>query len=200
VLPSVDPAEVFDELARVTRGARADYSAASHARVRAGETLYWPISERAPNGTPVLFETTFPTPDGRATFVVTDESAEPSEAPDATFPYALVTGRVRDHYLSGTQTRRVQRLVRAAPEPFVEMHPVVAAHHGVADGQLVRLRSRRGSVDLRARITPEIRPDTLFAPFHWAKPGAANDVTSDALDPHSRMPAFKGCAVSLERV
>jgi assimilatory nitrate reductase catalytic subunit len=199
-LETSDPAKMFDELARVTRGGRADYSAASHARIRAGETLYWPVSDAAPRGTPVLFETSFPTPDGRARFVAADETAEPSETPDATYPYAFVTGRVRDHYLSGTQTRRVRRLVRSQPEPFVEMHVTVAAHLGVTEGQLVRVRSRRGSVDLRARISAEIRPDTLFSAFHWAEPGAANDVTSDALDPHSRMPAFKGCAVSLERV
>jgi assimilatory nitrate reductase catalytic subunit len=200
LLASTDPADVFDELARVTAGGRADYSAASHARLRDGERLYWPVSAAAPQGTPVLFETAFPTPDGRASFVSADERAPGSEAPDRAYPYAFTTGRVRDHYLSGTQTRRVERLVRAAPEPVVEMHPSVAAHHGVADGELVRVRSRRGSIEIRARITEAVRPDTLFAAFHWAEPGAANDLTSDALDPHSRMPAFKGCAVSLERV
>jgi len=200
VLPSSDPEAVFAELARVSAGGRADYSAASHARLRAGETLYWPVSQAAPNGTPTLFQERFATADGRANFIPADESAPHSEAPDDGYPYAFTTGRVRDHYLSGTQTRRVERLVRAAPEPFVEMHPVVAAHHGVADGDLVRVRSRRGSVELRARVTADIRPDTLFAAFHWAAPRAANDVTSDALDPHSRMPAFKGAAVALERV
>jgi assimilatory nitrate reductase catalytic subunit len=200
VLETSDPAEMFAELARVSAGGRADYSAASHARLRSGETLYWPVSERAPGGTPTLFENAFATPDGRARFVAPDESADGSEQPTEAYPYVLTTGRVRDHYLSGTQTRRVERLVRAAPEAFVEMHPVVADHHGLASGDLVRLRSRRGSVELRARISAEIRPDTLFAPFHFAAPHATNDVTSAALDPHSRMPAFKGCAVALEPV
>jgi assimilatory nitrate reductase catalytic subunit len=199
-LATSDPEALFAEFAGVTAGGRADYSAASYARLRAGETLHWPISQDAPNGTPVLFENRFATADGRAHFVAADERAAQSETPDGTYPYVLTTGRVRDHYLSGTQTRRVERLARAAPEAFVEMHPVVAAHHGIADGEVVRLRSRRGSVDLPARVTGDIRPDTLFAPFHWAAPRASNDVTSDALDPHSGMPAFKACAVSLERV
>jgi len=200
LFPTSDPAQVFAELARVSSGGGADYSGASHARIRSGPPLYWPVSSAAPDGTPVLFADAFATGDGRARFVLADENAPASEMPDPDYPYALTTGRVRDQYLSGTQTRRVARLIRSAPEAFVEMHPVVAVHHGVADGEFVRLRSRRGTVELRARITEEIRPDTLFAPFHWPQPQAANDLTSDALDPHSRMPAFKGCAVAVERV
>ena len=199
-IATTDPAAMFDELARVSAGGRADYSAASHDRIRASGPLHWPVSERAPGGTPVLFASSFATPDGRANFVVGDETAPRSEMPDAEYPYAFTTGRVRDHYLSGTQTRRVARLVRAQPDAFVEMHPVVASHHGLANGDMVRVRSRRGTVDLRARITEAIRPDTLFAAFHWEAPHAANDLTSAALDPHSHMPAFKGCAVSLEAV
>jgi assimilatory nitrate reductase catalytic subunit len=200
LFPTCEPAEIFAELARVSSGGRADYSGASHERIRGGAPLYWPVSPAAPDGTPVLFGDAFATGDGRARFVLADETAPTSEMPDADYPYALTTGRVRDQYLSGTQTRRVVRLIRSAPEAFVEMHPVVAVHHGVASGEFVRLRSRRGAVELRARITEEIRPDTLFAPFHWPLPHAANDLISDALDPHSRMPAFKGCAVAVERV
>jgi assimilatory nitrate reductase catalytic subunit len=200
VITTTDPAEMFDELARVTEGGRADYSAASHARIRAEGPLYWPVSKAAPAGTPVLFADAFAWPDGRARFVTADEAAESSEMPDAEYPYALTTGRVRDHYLSGTQTRRVVRLVRSEPDAFVEMHPVVAVHHGLANGELVRVRSRRGTIELRTRITEAIRPDTLFAAFHWEAPHAANDLTTSAFDPHSFMPAFKGCAVALERV
>jgi assimilatory nitrate reductase catalytic subunit len=199
-IATTDPAEMFDELARVSAGGRADYSAASHERIRTEGPLYWPVTPLAPGGTPVLFETAFATPDGRARFIAADESAARSEMPDAEYPYALTTGRVRDHYLSGTQTRRVRRLVRSEPEAFVEMHPVVAVHLGLANGEFVRVRSRRGSIELRARITENIRPDTVFAPFHWEAPHAANDVTAAHLDPHSHMPAFKGCAVALERV
>jgi assimilatory nitrate reductase catalytic subunit len=88
----------------------------------------------------------------------------------------------------------VKALTVALPEPRAEIHPDLARRHGIADGELVELRSRRGAAVLRARLTDGIRPDTVFAPFHW--PGA-NALTNPALDPHSRMPAFKACAVAI---
>jgi assimilatory nitrate reductase catalytic subunit len=83
------------------------------------------------------------------------------------------------------------------PEPRVELHPDLARRHGIADTDMVELRTRRGRALLRARFNPGIRPDTVFAPFHW--PGA-NALTDPALDPHSKMPAFKACAVTIARV
>ena len=91
-------------------------------------------------------------------------------------------------------TRRVSSLSVAQPEARAEVHPDLARRHGIADSDMVELRSRRGRAVLRARLSPGIRPDTIFVPFHW--PGA-NALTNPALDPHSRMPAFKACAVAL---
>jgi assimilatory nitrate reductase catalytic subunit len=88
----------------------------------------------------------------------------------------------------------VKALNAALPEPRAEIHPDLARRHGIADGDLVELRSRRGAAVMRARLTDGIRPDTVFAPFHW--PGV-NALTNPALDPHSRMPAFKACAVAI---
>jgi len=125
---------------------------------------------------------------------------EPAEAPDPEYPHVLTAGRVMQHYQSGNQTRRVRALAADQPEARVEIHPDLARRHGIAAGDLVRLRTRRGSATFRAKLTDTIRPDTVFTPFHWGGLASANTLTNPALDPSSRMPAFKVCAVALSRV
>ncbi|GAA3119023.1 hypothetical protein GCM10020001_043910 [Nonomuraea salmonea] len=121
----------------------------------------------------------------------------PAEDVCADYPVYLTTGRVLQHYQSGAQTRRVRDLDRAVPGPFVELHPELAARLSVAQGDAVRVSSRRGSVVVPARISAGVRRDTVFMPFHW--PGA-NFLTNPALDPLSRMPELKVCAVRVEAV
>ena len=115
--------------------------------------------------------------------------------PDA--PLYLVTGRVLQHYQSGAQTRRVPALAGAVPGAFAEVHPLLAARIGIADGERVRLTTARGSLAVPARVTDSIRPDTVFVPFHWAGTGSVNRLTTDATDPVSGMPEFKVCAVDV---
>jgi assimilatory nitrate reductase catalytic subunit len=110
----------------------------------------------------------------------------------------LTTGRVVSQYQSGAQTRRVDELNAAAPGPFVQLHPQLADRVGVAEGEPVVVVSRRGTAVAPAQITRDIRPDTVFMPFHWPGEGRANSLTNPALDPTSRMPEFKVCAVRLE--
>ncbi|MFF0739621.1 molybdopterin oxidoreductase family protein [Streptomyces sp. NPDC004111] len=149
-------------------------------------------------GTPRLFLDRFATPDGRARFA--DVSHRPAaEEPDAAYPLYLTTGRVLAQYQSGAQTRRTAELNGAAPGPFVELHPRLAARLGVADGELLAVTSRRGRATAPARVSGAIRPDTVFMPFHWAGEGRANSLTHAALDPTSRMPEFKVCAVKVEK-
>lgn len=150
-------------------------------------------------GTPRLFLDRFATPDGRARFVPVSHRAT-AEEPDEEYPVLLTTGRVVAQYQSGAQTRRVAELNAAAPGPFVELHPRLAARLGAAEGDPVAVVSRRGRAVAPARITNAIRPDTVFMPFHWPGEGRANTLTNPALDPTSRMPEFKACAVRLETV
>ncbi len=150
-------------------------------------------------GTPRLFLDRFATPDGRARFVPVSHRAA-AEEPDDEYPVLLTTGRVVAQYQSGAQTRRVDELNAAAPGPFVELHPRLAARLGAAEGDPVAVISRRGRAVAPARITGAIRPDTVFMPFHWPGEGRANTLTNPALDPTSRMPEFKTCAVRLETV
>ncbi|MER5253948.1 molybdopterin oxidoreductase family protein [Streptomyces sp. NPDC002855] len=223
-----DPEEVFEELRRASAGGVADYSGISYARLNEGngEGVFWPCPadqgqgegghegrhedgdgemgrggdgvRAAHPGTPRLFLDRFATEDGLARFVpVTHRAA--AEEPDAEYPVLLTTGRVLAQYQSGAQTRRVDELNSAAPGPFVELHPRLAARLEVGDGEPVTVVSRRGRAVAPARITSAIRSDTVFMPFHWPGEGRANSLTNPALDPVSRMPEFKVCAVRLER-
>ncbi len=189
---------VFDELRRASAGGPADYAGISYAKLRARRGVYWPCPADDHDGTPRLFADRFPTASGRARFHAVRHEP-PAEEPDASYPLRLTTGRVLAQYQSGNQTRRIGRLREIAPEPFVEIHPATALRLGLADGDRARLVTRRGSAVLRARLTDAIRPDTVFAPFHWGGAACVNLLTNPALDPISRMPELKICAVRVER-
>ncbi|MGW0609917.1 molybdopterin oxidoreductase family protein [Streptomyces sp. NPDC002788] len=200
-----DPEEVFEELRRASAGGPADYSGITYRRLAEEDGVFWPCpADGSPAvgdhpGTPRLFLDRFATPDGRARFVPVAHRAI-AEEPDDEYPVLLTTGRVVAQYQSGAQTRRVAELNAAAPGPFVELHPRLAARLGAAEGDPVAVVSRRGRAVAPARITNAIRPDTVFMPFHWPGEGRANSLTNPALDPTSRMPEFKACAVRLEAV
>ncbi|WP_409073467.1 molybdopterin oxidoreductase family protein [Micromonospora chalcea] len=195
-LPS-DPREVFAELGRASAGGPADYAGITWDRIDADTGVFWPCPDRDGPDTPRLFADRFPTPDGRARFhAVTHRPAAESVCAD--YPLHFTTGRVLAQYQSGAQTRRVAALRRAAPGGFVELHPDLAARLGVTEGAPVRVVSRRGELRAPARLSTAIRPDTVFAPFHWPGAQRANSVTNDALDLVSGMPEFKICAVRVE--
>jgi assimilatory nitrate reductase catalytic subunit len=197
-----DPEEVFEELRRASAGGPADYSGITYRRLAEENGVFWPCPtpEEEPHpGTPRLFLERFAHPDGRARFVPVSHRAI-AEEPDEEYPVLLTTGRVVAQYQSGAQTRRVDELNAAAPGPFVELHPRLAERLGAAEGDPVAVVSRRGRAVAPARITLGIRPDTVFMPFHWYGEGRANTLTNPALDPTSRMPEFKACAVRVEAV
>ncbi|MPZ82846.1 MAG: molybdopterin-dependent oxidoreductase [Actinophytocola sp.] len=191
--------EVFAELRRASAGGPADYSGVSYDRLRAGEALHWPVPGPGHPGTPRAFLESFAHPDGRARFVPVDHGG-PAEPPDAEFPLQATTGRVLQHYQSGAQTRLVAELAGAVPAAFVEVHPDTAARAGLADGDLAAVASRRGRTHATVRLVPSLRPDLVFLPFHFPGDGRANLLTNPALDPTSRMPEFKVCAVRLSAV
>jgi len=203
--PSATPADVFAEFGRATAGAKADYSGMTYDRLRTARGLFWPCpaspadqaDEAVHPGTPRLFGRSFAFPDGKARFNVVRHRPA-AELPDATYSFYFTTGRYKEHYNSGAQTRRVAKLREAQPEPVLEVHPHTGSRLGlVSDGRAL-VESRRGAVTFRVRLTPTIRPDTVFAPFHWGGREAANVLTIGALDPTSRMPEFKVCAVRIK--
>ncbi|NUT50373.1 MAG: molybdopterin oxidoreductase family protein [Saccharothrix sp.] len=191
-----EPEVVFEELRRASKGGVADYSGVTYERLRAGEALHWPVVGES---TPRPFLDRFAHPDGRARFVPVEHRG-PAENPDADYPLQATTGRVLQHYQSGAQTRLVRELNQAEPEAYVEVHPDTATRAGLRQGALAAVVSRRGRTVARVRCVPSMRLDVVFLPFHYAGDGRANLLTNPVLDPTSRMPEFKVCAVRLESV
>jgi assimilatory nitrate reductase catalytic subunit len=190
--------EVFDELREATAGGKADYSGVTYERLDEHDGLFWPCPAVDHPGTPRLFVDQFWHADGKARFHAVGHRPA-GEEPDPEYPLYFITGRYKEHYNSGAQTRRVPQLVNARAEPRLQIHPRLARQYGVSDGERVVVASRRGRVEFVATLSPDIRSDTLFAPFHWGGKVAANILTNPALDPTSRMPEFKVCAVRIER-
>jgi len=192
--------DIFDELRYVSRGGVADYAGISYERIQAEKGVFWPCPDEGHPGTARLFEDgRFYHPDGKARLFIPDVRLR-GEQPSDAYPLTLTTGRVMHHYLTGVQTRRTADLLARAPEPLMEVHPRTAERYGLVTGEKALVRSPRGSMELTVKITPAIREDTVFIPFHWGGEQCVNQLTSPRLDPTSRMPAFKACAVRVEPV
>jgi len=184
------PAVVMDEIAVLTPS----YGGIGHERLEA-QGLQWPCPTPDHPGTPTLHKDRFALGKGR---FVPAEYRPPAEEPDADYPFVLTTGRILFHYHTGTMTRRSPILTDQINEPFVEIHPADAARLGIADGGRVRVQSRRGEVDLAARVTDMVPPGVVFIPFHFAE-APANALTHGALDPTAKIPEFKVCAARVTR-
>lgn len=192
--------EIFDELRLCSRGSTNDYYGITWEKIDENMGVFWPCPSLDHPGTPRLFEGgRFFHADGKAHFVPV-EWRPASEEPDADYPICLTTGRVVAHFLSGSQTRRIGALVDQTPQPFCEIHPRLAGKLGIADGDWVRVESRRGALTVRALVVRTIRPDTVFVPYHWPFDRSANLATKRALDPVSEIPEYKICAVRVRRV
>jgi assimilatory nitrate reductase catalytic subunit len=189
------PREIFDELRVASKGGVSDYFGMTWEKIEKNNGICWPCPTLDHPGTPRLYEGgKFGHPDGKAHFIPV-EWRPSAEMPDAEYPIILTTGRVVAHFLSGTQTRRIGALMDQAPEPFCELHPVLAEKLGIIDDDYVKVESRRGSVVVHARVVKTIRPDTVFVPYHWPLDRSANNLTIRALDPQSLIPEYKVCAV-----
>jgi assimilatory nitrate reductase catalytic subunit len=191
--------DIYEELRRASQGGIADYYGITWERIEQELGVFWPCPTLDHPGTPRLFEGgRFYHADGKAHFQVTEwrESGDPV---DEHFPWLLTTGRVVSHYLSGTQTRRLGPLVDQCPEPKVELHPMLAAKFGIADGDWVKVTSRRGDLVAQALVVKTIRPDTVFIPYHWPGRRSANRLTHRTLDPRSKIPEFKVSACRIEK-
>ncbi|MGB3698990.1 MAG: bifunctional nitrate reductase/sulfite reductase flavoprotein subunit alpha [Gordonia sp. (in: high G+C Gram-positive bacteria)] len=208
-----DAAAVFDEITGFYNPQTGwDLRGIDYRRLRRGP-VQWPAAPGGPDRNPIRYRTTvdadgaaaltFPTPDGRARFWPRPH-LPPAELPDDVYPFTLTTGRVAHQWHTMTKTGRVAKLCRLDPESFVQLHPDDAAACGIADGDLVEVRSRRGAARVAARLDEDIRAGVCFVPMHWADGQGAdlaiNAVTNDAVDPESFQPEFKACAVSLVRI
>jgi ferredoxin-nitrate reductase len=196
--------EIWDEFRQLTAGRPCDLAGMSSARLRRETSLQWPCPNPDHPGSKRRFlDRRFATPDGRALFLPRDHR-EPREPPDHEFPFVLTTGRLYSHWHTLTRTAKCAKLVRREPKPFVEIHPDDAARLEVAEGELVQLSSRRGTIRLKARLKEGVTPGMVFVPFHWgdlfAPQNAANYLTISAIGRVAKQPELKYCAVAVEKV
>lgn len=181
--------EIMEEIAALT----SSYAGISHERLDNGKVLAWPcLSEEHP-GTKFLHKDAFTRGKGR--FFAIDHR-EPAELPDKEYPFILTTGRLMFQYHTGTMTRRIPALERELPTGFVEINPEDAQRLSISQGEKVRVKSRRGEIEIKAFITEGILPGVVFIPFHFAE-CAANELTGRNLDPEAKIPEFKVCAVKV---
>lgn len=192
-----EPKDIFDELAQATRGGRADYSGINYDKIDRNDGVFWPCPSKDHPGTPRLFADRFFHEDGLARFVPV-EHRPAGEMPDQTYPLYLTTGRYKEQYNSGAQTRKVGSLRSARPMPCVQVHPRLAERLGLEEGEPAIVSTRRAGAEFIVQITTDIRPDTIFIPFHYGGKEAVNRLTNPALDPVSRMPEYKICAARIE--
>jgi len=194
-----EPREIFEELRLASQGGLADYYGITYDKIDQQMGVFWPCPTLEHPGTPRLFEDgRFFHADAKAHFMnlAWRDSGDPV---DANYPVYLTTGRVVSQYLSGTQTRRIGALVDQYPEPKLELHPRLAAQHGIATGDWVKITSRRADMVLQAMVVRTIRPDTVFIPYHWPDRRSANRLTHRTLDPRSKIPEFKVSACRIEK-
>jgi formate dehydrogenase alpha subunit len=170
------------------------YGGISYARLNTGEVLHWPCPTDDHPGTPYLHKDRFSRGLGKFHAI---PFKEPAELPDEDYPLTLTTGRIMFHFHTGTMTRRSEKLHNEVPQAYVELHPDDAQRIGLERDPWVRVSSRRGEIELIARVTDRITPGVVFIPFHFAE-AAANALTNSAFDPIAKIPEFKVCAVKVE--
>jgi formate dehydrogenase major subunit len=186
------PQQIFDEFAGLTDS----YATLSYENLGTNGKL-WPNPDPVhEDGPVVLFGDGFPTPSGRGKFSPAEWTAAP-ELPDASYPLVLNTGRLLEHWHTGSMTRRARVLDEIEPRAFVEMHPADAKRLGIDPGTRVCVESRRGRIELEARVSERESEGAVFIPFHFRE-ASANLLTIDDLDPDGKIPEFKFCAVRVE--
>ncbi len=186
-----DVKDVFDEMRMLTP----THTGITYERLEAGG-IQWPCPDESHAGTPILHVGNCMRGAGK---FVPLEHREPAELPDAEYPLTLTTGRVVAHYHTATMTRRCFGLAGTWPEELVEVHPADAAEYGIADGDLIELRSRRGVATGRAWVTRRVPRGLVFMTFHFSE-SPANILTTSAADPVTGTPQLKVCAVAIRKL
>jgi formate dehydrogenase major subunit len=158
----------------------------------------WPCPDpETGDGKQLLFGDGFPTASGRGKFVPV-EYQQAAELPDEEYPFILNTGRLLEHWHTGTMTRRSKALDAIEPEAHCDMHPDDLAAMDIGPDDYVTLSTRRGTITLKARATAGVSRGNVFVPFHFRE-ASANTLTNDVLDPFGKIPEYKFCAVRVEK-
>jgi len=187
----------FNEMKQLSKGRFLDISGMSYAKIEQSRGLQWPCTHGAAKGVPRLYsDGLFQYPDGKAKLIPLP-FIDNNERPDGEYPFWLNTGRVVEHFHTRTRTGKVGNGNKFSPTAYMEMNPDAAARLGIRHGEYARLTSRRGDAVVMVQLTQRVGPDSVFIPFHFHE--CVNRVSLGLLDPHSRQPAYKQCAVRIER-
>ena len=188
------PADVFAEMKLNMRS----LNNITWDRLEAQNAVTYPSLSPEDPGQAIVFTDGFPRADGRARFTPASIIA-PDDTPDAEYPMVLTTGRQLEHWHTGSMTRRASVLDGLEPEANCSLHPSTLRKLGVEPGELVRLTTKRGSIEIMARMDRAVSPDMVFLPFAYVE-AAANILTNPAVDPFGKIPEFKFSAVKVEAV
>ena len=170
---------------------------ATYERLEKPESIHWPCPTVEHPGTPILHKEKFSAADGLGTFFGL-EYRQPAEVADKEYPYTLMTGRVIFHYHTRTQTGRCKVLDYEVPASYIQINTKDAQELGIKNDEKIKVRSRRGETITIARVTDDVAPKVLYMAMHFAE--GANNLTNTALDPLSKMPELKHCAVAVEKI
>ena len=199
------PADIYLEHTKLTKGTNIDITGLSYEILKEKKTVQWPYPKREKGqGTPRLFiDKKFPTPSQKA-IIHTVPDTLTSEKPDEDYPLILTTGRVRDHWHTMSKTGKVNKLKQHTKQAFLEINPEDAFRLNIEEDTVVSVKSKRGNVQVKAKITTNIKKGVVFLPMHWGKIlgndlNRCNNVTNDLLDPISKEPDFKYCAVEVKK-
>jgi ferredoxin-nitrate reductase len=201
-------AEVHAEFVQITRDRPCDMTGISHAKLAKMGAIQWNSSDQNPDQDQIhnkrlYTDLQFHTSDRKARFGAY-HSQGVFETPDEHYPFILTTGRLYGHWHTQTRTGRIDKIRQMHPNPFIEIHPKDANKFGINNGDLVEVRSRRGSSKFPALVTEAIARGVLFVPMHWgtlwADNAEANALTHPESDPDSKQPELKACAVAISLV
>ncbi|MFA5237276.1 MAG: formate dehydrogenase subunit alpha [Methanoregula sp.] len=185
--------EVWDDMRACTPG----QFGVTYEKMEKPESVHWPCPAIDHPGTPILHVGKFSAADGKGTMFGL-EYKPPAEVADAEYPYTLMTGRVIFHYHTRTQTDRARQLHYEVPESFIQINTIDAKKLGIREGEKIKVTSRRGETITNARISDDVAPKVLYMAMHFDQ--GANNLTNTALDPLSKMPELKHCAVRVEKI
>ena len=197
--------EVYDEYCLMTKGTNIDISGLSYERLKTEGSFQWPVPHKTHKGTPRLFQdNTYYTANGKVHFNAPNKIYNQSESTSNEYPLILNTGRIRDQWHTRTKTGKVKRLLTHIPTPYLEMNKVDAYLNGIVEDDIALVTSRRGTVRVKVKINFDIREKVVFLPMHWGKIlnsdfSRANNLTNSLVDPISKEPDFKYCAVRVEK-
>jgi formate dehydrogenase major subunit len=186
------PSEVFAEM----KLAMPSLDNITWERLEKESSIIYPCPAPDHPGESIVFGDGFPTKTGRAKLVPAD-ILPPAEVPDREYPLVLITGRQLEHWHTGAMTRRAEVLDLLEPAPTASLNPITLNRYGMKPGQMVRVTTRRGTIELTARADRAVQEGTIFIPFAYVE-AAANVLTNPQLDPIGKIPEYKYCAVRIE--